>query len=132
MQVLVSICGGIALLIIGVGAGIGLADGVSLKWHGSYDIGYADFIGIVLSALSVLLAILTIFLAVFGFIGWASISERLRQNTYSFLGDQIAEGKPLYNLIRKEVRDAVYEGVEPVEEVADHKGEKDEPFEATE
>ena len=116
----------LALIFLGVGIGAALAKGVNISWKGSYEIGYADFIGIVLSALSVLLTVLAIFLAIFGVIGWASFSERLRESSYSFLGDQLSEGKSLYNLIRKEVREAVYEGVEPVTAIPENVEEK--PF----
>jgi len=132
-QVLLLGCFAVSILAIGIGLGAWISRGINLTWRGEYNIGYADFIGIILSSIGVLLTIVTIFLAVFGVIGWVSISERLRDNTYSFLGEQLSEGKSLYNLIRKEVRDAVYEGVAPVEESAISAQPKtpEEPFEPT-
>lgn len=129
-RLLLAISASISLLFIGAGVGAAFSRGLNVTWRGSYDIQYVDFIGIVLSALSLLLTVLAIVLAIFGVIGWASFSERLKENTNAFLSRQLSEGQPLYSLIRKEVRDAVYEGVAPVTEAKKTDELPERPFES--
>jgi hypothetical protein len=62
------------------------------------------------------LTLLTIFLAVFGFIGWRAINDRVRDHSLTYLGNELQEGKPMFTLIQKAVLDEVYKGVRPAEE----------------
>jgi hypothetical protein len=106
--------------LVAVGATICVALGtliggsVNVRWNGAVEISSVDLVTIILTALGVMLAILTIFLAVFGFIGWTAINERLREHSMSYFTNELQEGKPSYELLRSVVRSVVYEGISPV------------------
>ncbi|KRB79871.1 hypothetical protein ASE00_19435 [Sphingomonas sp. Root710] len=51
----------------------------------SYTLSYADFISIMLTAVSLLMTVLAIFLAVFGFVGWTTIEQKVHSKTEDFL-----------------------------------------------
>jgi hypothetical protein len=91
----------------------------------NYSLSYADFISILLTCLGVMLATLTLIVGLLAVIGWTSIETRLRDHSISYIGSELQEGKPLGELVRKAVREAVYEGVSPREE-------EDQPFEEQE
>jgi hypothetical protein len=90
----------------------------------SYSISYADFISVMLTAVSVLLTALTIFLAVIGVLGWAAISNGVRNRTEAFLDEGFKEGNPLYKMVETRVAAIVYEGIERIEEPDGAAGEK--------
>ena len=56
-----------------------------------YTVTYTDFISILLTAIAVLMTTLAIFLAVLGFMGWASIEQKVEQRTKRYLDDHIDE-----------------------------------------
>lgn len=99
---------GIAFFV-GVGAVLGRS--VNISWKSQLSIEPVDLITIVLSAISVLLALLTIFLAVFALIGWRSINDGVREHSVNFLSGELEEGKPLFILIRDAAVRAMYDGV---------------------
>ncbi|GGE93974.1 hypothetical protein [Sphingomonas prati] len=103
------------LVVFGVIAG---AIGASLSGHFgkiSYTLSYADFISILLTCLGVMLTIVTLFVGVLAVLGWASIESKLRDHSFSYIGSELEEGKPLRDMIRRTVREAVYEGVGPID-----------------
>lgn len=91
----------------------------------SISISYVDFISIVLTALGVMLTAVTLFVGALAVIGWTSIETRLRNHSIEFIGSELKEDKPLGLMIRKAVRDAVYEGVLPAEEDAETEADAD-------
>ena len=92
----------------------------------SISISYIDFISVVLTALGVMLATATLFVAVLAVIGWTSIEARLRNHSIEFIGSELKDDKPLAIMIKKAVREAVYEGVAPTTE-EDDTGNADDP-----
>ena len=79
-----------------------------------YTISYADFISIMLTAVSVLLALVTIVLAVAGVLGWNAISSGVRSRTEAFLEDGFKEGNPLYTMVESRVTEITYAGARPI------------------
>ena len=79
-----------------------------------------------LTAVSVLLAALTIFLAVLGVLGWAAISNGVRSRTEFFLNEGFKEGNSLYSLVEARVAAIVYKGIAAIDEADDtsENGEK--------
>lgn len=70
-----------------------------------------------LTAISLLMTVLAIFLAVLGFIGWTSIEQRVHSKTEAYLSqlnDKIM--KQAENAIREKTNAIMYEGVSAVEE----------------
>lgn len=111
---------------IGIGALCLLSGtiGASFTTHfgtSSYTLSYADFISVMLTCLGVMLAIVTLFVGVLAVLGWTSIEARLRDHSIQYIGSELQEGKPLGELVRRAVREAVYEGVLPDDD-------PDEPF----
>ena len=78
-------------------------------------ISYIDFISVILTALGVILTAVTLFVGALAVIGWTSIETRLRSHSIEFIGSELREDKPLGRMVRKAVRDAVYEGVMPAD-----------------
>jgi amino acid transporter len=105
---------GLAIGLISIGAAIGGA--LNVTWKGEFKITPVEFVTTILAALSVLLALLTIFLGVFAFIGWRSINDGVRDHSLTYLSGELKEGRPMFNLIRNAVLNAVYEGVQRVDE----------------
>jgi hypothetical protein len=99
-----------------IAIGVAIGGALNVTWNGKLEISTVDFVTVVLSSISVLLTLLTIFLAVFGFIGWRAINDRVRDHSLTYLGNELQEGKPMFTLIQKAVLDEVYKGVRPAEE----------------
>jgi ABC-type dipeptide/oligopeptide/nickel transport system permease subunit len=76
---------------------------------------YADFISIMLTACSVLLALVTIILAVLGFLGWNAIANGVRNRTEQFLDQGFQHGSHLYAMVEAKVNEIMFEGVNTVE-----------------
>jgi hypothetical protein len=110
------IFGGMALLIFGVAVGGAL----NVTWNGKFEITPAEFVTLILTSISVLLALLTIFLGVFAIIGWKSINDGVRNHSMAFLSDQLKEGKPMFALIQTAAMSAMYNGIQTAE--------KEQPF----
>jgi hypothetical protein len=92
----------------------------------SYTISYADFVTIMLTAISVLLVTLTIFLAVLGVVGWAAISNGVNSKTDAFLADGFKEGNPLFKLVEARVSEIVYAGVAKIDDTGEAAADEDE------
>lgn len=94
-----------------------------------YTLSYADFITIMLTAVSVLMTVLAIFLAVFGFIGWNSIEQKVHAKTEDFLASGFEKGNRLDNMVASKVAEAIeiktvemmFNGIESLEEADDDK-----------
>ena len=125
------IVGSLAAITLAVAIGAAVGGSANVQWNNAMNISTVEFVTIVLSALSVILAILTIFLGIFAFIGWRSINEGVRDHSLTYLNEELQEGRPMFNLIRNAVVTAMYEGVQRAEEDEDFQDEADEGVEAT-
>ncbi len=87
----------------------------------SYTLSYADFVSIMLTAISLLMTVLAIFLGVFGVIGWNAIQGRVHQRTEEFLTEGFKEGHPLYSMLESRATKIIYKGIAllPAEDEAD-------------
>ena len=91
----------------------------------SYTLSYADFISIMLTAVSLLITVLAVFLAVAGFVGWTTIEQKVHAKTEDFLASGFAKGGRLDSMvyervtaaIRSKTEELMFEGVERVEDV---------------
>ena len=90
----------------------------------TYTLSYADFISILLSAISLLMTLLAIFLGVAGVMGWNAISTSIGDRTERFLKEGFAEGEPLHEMLQTQVTNAMYRGVSAVD--LEPEGEDDE------
>jgi amino acid transporter len=113
----------VALAIGLVSVGVAIGGALNVTWKGEFKITPVEFVTTILAALSVLLALLTIFLGVFAFIGWRSINDGVRDHSLTYLSGELQEGRPMFNLIRNAVVNAVYEGVQRVDEEEQFKDE---------
>ncbi len=76
------------------------------------DMTYADFIGIMLTALGVMLTALTIFLGVLAVLGWTTFENKLKDHSTNYIqGELSSNGKLRYDL-EKLITDIAYRGVE--------------------
>jgi hypothetical protein len=93
----VLLLGGAALLVvIGQGTGLQLApnDAVSR----------ADFLGIILSALAVMLTAVTIFLGVLALFGWVTFESRVKQSSEAFLDRRFSDEDPRYKQLVEDIK----------------------------
>jgi hypothetical protein len=95
--------------------GVALGGAMNVSWNGKFEITPVEFVTLILASISVLLALLTIFLAVFAFIGWRSLSDGVRDHSLTYLSNELQDGKPMFMLIRNAVVNAMYEGVQRAE-----------------
>lgn len=100
------------LRTMGIGAlciGSGIGGGALTRNFGasSYTLSYADFISIMLTAVSLLMTVLAIFLGVFGFIGWNAIEQKVHTKTEDFLEQGFKRGGRLDRIVNRRVKDAV-------------------------
>lgn len=104
----ISIVGGLlACLASGlIGAALSSRFGTS-----NYTISYADFISIMLTGVTVLLACLAIVLAILGVIGWNAITTRVGNRTEAYLEDGFKKGNHLYRQMENKINEITYAGV---------------------
>jgi len=125
---------GLALKVAGV-VGLCLLSGVvggSLTRNfgtSSYTLSYADFVSIMLTAVSLLMTVLAIFLAVFGFLGWSTIEQKVHGKTEDFLAKGFDKGGRLdrivVEMIERKTEAIMFHGVQPVSDDDLNGGEKD-------
>jgi hypothetical protein len=96
----------------------------------SYTLSYADFVSIMLTAISVLMTLLAIFLAVAGFVGWTTIEQKVHSKTEDFLAKGFEKGARLdrivVDMIERKTEQIMFEGVQPVgeEDLSEYSNEK--------
>lgn len=103
-----------AICLISAGIGAMLTQGVNVTYNDSLNLKYADVVTIVLAALSLMITLLAIVLAIFGVIGWNSIADRARQNTNDYLAEGFKNGNVLHDLLQKEVQRARFSGIQAI------------------
>ncbi|MBS0989205.1 hypothetical protein JK182_11120 [Acetobacter okinawensis] len=109
-----------ASAIVGLCLISSLIGGALTRHSGStdYTLSYADFISILLTAISLLMTVLAIFLAVIGFVGWTSIEQKVHDKTEGFLLDGFKKGGRLdaivVSTIEKKTEEIMFSGVEAV------------------
>lgn len=93
--------------------------------NSAYTISYADFVSIMLTAISLIMTLLAFFLAVLAFVGWTSLAERVRSTTEAFLDEGIKEGGQIYQILKRTSESVTYEGVSEFQRDADDTKEMD-------
>lgn len=91
----------------------------------SYTISYADFISMLLTAISLLMTLLAFFLGVLGLIGWSAISRGVNERVEKFLEEGFKEGNSLHQLINSKATSAMYAGVETIKASIEDEVEND-------
>lgn len=87
---------------------------------GNYDLTYADFVSILLTAISLLMTVLAVFLAVLGFVGWTTFEQKVHSKTEDILTAGFAKGGRIDNLIVQVInartQGIMFDGVQTVTE----------------
>lgn len=116
---------GIGLVLLCLTAG--LAGGALSRNFGtsSYTISYADFISVILTAISLLMTLLAFFIAILAYIGWNSIGGKVASDVKSYLADGFREGQPLHHMLVEQKNKAMFEGILEIDQdfVADAEAE---------
>lgn len=76
------------------------------------EIKYTDVVVIVLTALSLMITILGIGLAVMGVIGWATFESKLRDSSLSYFAEQLGKDGPLRRELESLLIEISLKGVE--------------------
>lgn len=96
----------------------------------SYTLSYADFVSVMLTAVSLLMTVLAIFLAVLGFLGWTTIEQKVHGKTEEFLTDGFEKGGRLERMVLDVIEtnslEIMFRGVQPVgeDDVSSSEGDK--------
>lgn len=69
--------------------------------NGVREISYADFIAVMLTAISVLLTILAFILAIAAYIGWNNIESKAKKTTEEYLGKGFEDGNELHQMFER-------------------------------
>lgn len=80
----------------------------------SYTLSYADFVSIMLTAISLLMTVLAIFLAVAGFVGWTTIEQKVHFKTEEYLSDGFEEKGRLLEMLNSRLGQAANEKTEEI------------------
>lgn len=95
----------------------------------SYTLEYADFVSIMLTAISLLMTVLAIFLAVVGFLGWTTIEQKVHGKTEDFLAKGFEKGgrldRVVVDMIERKTEEIMFRGVQPVSEDDLNGGDQD-------
>lgn len=78
----------------------------------AYAVSYADLLMIVLSALSIMITVLAIFLASLGVIGWATFEAKLRDTSLEYFTSQLGKDGPLRSELEALLVEISLSGVE--------------------
>ncbi|APR52964.1 hypothetical protein CA223_10600 [Sphingomonas koreensis] len=78
----------------------------------STDISYADFLSITLTALSLMITVLGLFVAAAGVIGWATLESKLRDHSLAYFKEELGENGKLRTDLEKLFIDIAYDGIE--------------------
>lgn len=81
----------------------------------SYKLSYADFISIMLTAVSLLMTLLAFFIAGLAYIGWNSISSKVGSEVLAYLDRGFREGEPLHKILVENKNAVMFEGVRKVD-----------------
>ncbi|MDX2274360.1 MAG: hypothetical protein NW206_02830 [Hyphomonadaceae bacterium] len=108
-----SVLVGVGVLAVGVLGGV--VGSASTRYFGtsSYTMSYADFVSVMLTAVSLLITLLGLVLAVAAFIGWSAISERVRNRTDEYLLKGFSDGEALSKLLQDKLLAYVTKEMEP-------------------
>jgi amino acid transporter len=120
-----AVLGALVFFFAYFGAAIGT--NVEIKWEGSAEIGGVELVTVVLTALSVMLVVLTIFLAALGFIGLSTLNERLREHSKNYFNEELREGQPAFEMLKEAVRNVMYKGIDPILPHEEDLGDDDGP-----
>ena len=94
----------------------------------AYTISFADFIAILLSAVTLLITLLGFILALLAYIGWRELNERIDNKvvgrTTEFLEEGFQESGPLHKMFHVNAKRASYSGVDPILDNEDDDGEQ--------
>lgn len=72
----------------------------------SYTLSYADFISILLTAVSLLMTVLAIFLAIAGFLGWTTIEQKVRSKAEDYLAEGFSQDGHLLRMLGLRIEEA--------------------------
>lgn len=86
--------------------------GVVSRVSGSNDLSYSDFLSITLTALSLMITVLGIFVAAASFIGWTTIENKLRDHSVTYFQDQLSKDGKLREEFEQIISHIAYEGIE--------------------
>lgn len=92
------------------------------------DVKYIDLIAVVLSALSVMITVLGIFLAALAIIGWATFETKLRDSSLNYFTSQLGEGGALRKELEALLVDISLKGVQGQSGNADPETGPEKPY----
>lgn len=94
----------------------------------AYTISFADFVAILLSAVTLLMTLLGFILAVLAYVGWRELNERIDNKVVGrateFLEEGFREDGPLHKMFHVNAKRASYSGVDPILDNEDDDGEQ--------
>jgi hypothetical protein len=108
--------------VVGLCLASGVVGGALTRNFGTsnYTLSYADFVSVMLTAVSLLMTVLAIFLAVAGFVGWTTIEQKVHGKTEEFLASGFEKGgrldRVVVEMIERKTEEIMFNGVQTVRE----------------
>jgi len=85
---------------------VGISDGAES------DISYAEFLSVTLTALSIMITVLGLFVAAAGVIGWSTLENKLRSHSVEYFTNQLSKEGPLRQELEELFTSIAYTGIE--------------------
>ena len=82
------------------------------------DVSYSDFLSITLTALSLMITVLGLFVAAAGVIGWSTLESKLRSHSLEYFTNQLSKEGPLRQELEALIATIAYRGIEGLKEEA--------------
>lgn len=94
----------------------------------SRDVGYADFLSITLTALSLMITVLAIFIAAAGVFGWATWESKLKDHSIEYFAKQLEKDGPLRRELEQLFADIAYRGIEGLKKPDPSEANEERPY----
>lgn len=110
--------GGYTLLVLlgmTLASGIHSQIGLQVIPDANIAITYADLITILLTAVTAMVSLLGIVIAILAFIGWQSIGKRVEETSTRIMATALGDGGDLHATVKKEVQQILYKDIRPID-----------------
>jgi hypothetical protein len=123
-----TVMGGVVLVLVGAALAVLIQKASGLDPAPSESMSYAEFTSVILTALGVILAALTIFLGAIAFIGWASFEALVQRKAREYLVNRFGAHDPSVNRDTDELKETIRREIELHSKKSDELPENMSPF----
>lgn len=99
--------GALLLILVGAALAVVIQKASGLSAAPNEDLSYAEFTGVILSALGVIIAALTLFLGAVAVVGWTAFESMVKQKSENFLEKRFSPEDQRYTDLLEEIKEDV-------------------------